>query len=639
MAVASYEVTSDGHACATATANGWEANVVEWAAAWHPAQVQIVAAFAGNPLASNMALIAIMVVFAALALVLMFIRTSPRRGAQRSVLASDGVMTPGALRGYALAMIDAQRLPEAEEVAQIHLSRLPGDARFHALSAALASIRGDHAAAAAGFERAAGLLRREEQPGQQSYLALVLMAQAMECEALQRTAEAASLMRDATSIDPQIVRERGTYLKAVAEAARDTELERYAFETLSHWDSNRPAPRALGFAEPTAAVRFYKAALHSRPGDARLTADLGQALHATGDYQAAEKAFAEAHRKAPDAAWTQYDLGMLKWRLERTNEAHQALMEAARLAPRNAAILGTLGLLLLRSGQAAEAERALLAAMNARPDVWVLARVYGGILLGQNKVPQAVRAFREAERLGANDADFRLDYADALMQLDQTQAAEEQFRLALRAGSHQGNAHARYGAYLFAQCRLADAEEQLQQALLWEDGEPAHTTLAGLYLLERRLDEAALQLQSALQHDPRATLVQQYQAEWLLLRGQAAEAQMVAQRLRDQGVSRGSLLLVLGGALLALDRKLEAQAALREAARVDPSLPATILKQTRALRALGHVESALESVAQALAIAPNWPEALSEQQSLLAEKDQAVAGSRSQRKAPQRPRS
>lgn len=603
------------------------------------ARERLVVALAANPLTSNTVLIAIMVVFAAIALVLMFIRTSPRRGGQGSVLSPDAVMSPGALRGYALALLDAQRFAEAEEVAQIHLGRLPGDARFHALAAALASLRGDHAAAAAGFERAANLLRRDEQPGQQSYLALVLMAQALECDAMQRAAEAASLMRDAQALDPQIAGQRSTYLKAVAEAARDAELERYALEALSLWDSDRPAPRALGFADPTAAVRFYKTALQSRPNDTRLMADYGQALHATGDYQAAEKAFAGVLRAAPDTAWTQYDLGMLKWRLERTNEAHKALMEAARLAPRNAAVLGTLGLLLMRIGQSDDAERALLAAINARPDVWVLTRVYSGILLAQNKVPQAVRAFREAERLGANDVDFRLDYADALMQLDQTQAAEEQYRLALRSGSHQGIAHARYGAFLFAQCRLGEAEEQLRQALPWEGGEAANTALAGLYLLERRLDEAAPHLQAALQYDPRSTLPQQYQAEWLLLRGRAAEAQTLAQRLRDQGISRGALLLTLGGALLALDRKLEAQAALREAVRVDPSLPATVLAQTRALHALGYVGPALESVAQALALTPNWPEALMEQQSLQQEKEQPTAAPRGPRKGAPRQRS
>lgn len=601
--------------------------------------VRLVVALAGNPLTSNTLLIAVMVVFAATALVLMFIRTSPRRGSEGSVLSADDVMSPGALRGYALALIDAQRLAEAEEVAQIHLSRLPGDARFHTLAAALASSRGDHAAAAAGFERAAGLLRREEQPGQQSYLALVLMAQAMECEAAQRSAEAASLMRDALALDPQTARQRATYLKAVTEAARDTELERYALEALSRWDSDRPAPRALGFAEPTAAVRFFKAALHARPNDIRLLSDYGQALHATGDYQAAEKTFNDVLRKAPDEVWTHYDLGMLKWRLERTNEAQQELTQAANLAPRNAAVLGTLGLVLLRTGQSTEAERALLAAMNARPDVWVLARVYGGILLAQNKVPQAARAFQEAERLGANDVEFRLDYADALMQLDQIQAAEEQYRLALRTGTHQGVAHARYGAFLFSQCRLAEAEEHSQQALPWEGGEPAHTTLAGIYLLERRLDEAAPHLQSSLQYDPHSTLGQQYQAEWWLLRGRPAEAQGIAQRLRDQGVSRGSLLLVLGGALLALDRKLEAQAALREAARVDPSLPATILMQARALRTLGYIGPALESITQALAVAPNWPDALAEQQNLLQEKEQLAVASRGTRKGGHRPQS
>jgi tetratricopeptide (TPR) repeat protein len=579
-------------------------------------------------------LMAVMAAIAALCYILLFMRTSPNRQKQQSVLAADPVLTPGALRGYALALLDAQRLNEAEEALQAHVARLPGDARFQALLAVLAAQRGDHALAAATLHRAAQVIRHEGQQRMAPYLALVVIAEAVELEAAGQSAQAASCVQEAAAIDPAAPQARSTCMSQITEAARTSEMEHLAFEQLSDWYRGRLAPRAFGFGNANDAVRFFRGALRSHQGSARLLADYAQALHAVGDHNGAEKAYQDALRADQRDPWIHRGLAMLLWRLDRLNEAERELTEAAQLGPRSSAILGTLGLLLLRQERFAEAERVLWEAISIRPDVWVLAHLYATALLGQNKVPQAARAFHEAERLGANDADFRIEYASALLQLDQPQAAEEQYRLALRSDSHNGTAQARYGAFLFSQLRLDAAEEQLRQALVKPGGERAHTTLVGLYLMERRLDEAMVHLQSALAYEGSSSLVQEYQAEWLLLRGRAAEANSIAQRLREQGVSRGSLYLVLGASLLQLDRQLEAQAALREAVRLDPSLPATLLMQARALRQLGYLNAALETVAQALAVAPNWPEAQAEQQQLM----QAQAQQRSPGSVPQRPR-
>ena len=77
-------------------------------------------------------LLIIMALVAVLCFLLLLVRTNPRRSSERSVLAADQGLTPGALRGYILALVDAQRFSEAEEVLQVHLERLPGDSRFQA---------------------------------------------------------------------------------------------------------------------------------------------------------------------------------------------------------------------------------------------------------------------------------------------------------------------------------------------------------------------------------------------------------------------------------------------------------------------------------------------------------------------------
>lgn len=571
---------------------------------------------------SNTALIALMIVFALVSLVLLLIRSGPRRSAQSGLLAVDPGVSPGALRGYALALMDAQRFDEAEALVQAHLERTPSDVRFHALQGALISLRGDHALALSEIERALMILRRDttKLPAYlQSYAALLLVAQAIELETLGRGGEANTRMQEALTLDASAAQWRTGVMRLLAEAARDHELERQAFERLSEWERDRAIPHAFGFADITAAVRFYRSANNQRPNDAHLLGDLAQAQHAAGDHQAAERTFQEALRISPRDPWIHYDFGSMLWRRDRLPDARRELSQAAQLAPRNAGIRGTYALLLVHMSEMPLAEQELMAALNARPDVWILARLYGSVLLAQNKAPQAARAYLEAERLGASDTSFRLEYAGVLLQIGQPQAAEEQYRLALRKDPHDGAAQASYGAFLFTQLRLDEAERQLRQSLTWPDSDQAHVTLTGLYLMERRLNDALEHLQVAQEVDPGSPIVQEYRAEWLLLRGQAAEAYSVAQEIIERGTARATLYLVQGQALLAMSRQLEAQAAFREASQKDTDLPVKLLRQARVLRDRGYLNAAMETVTQTLAIAPGWPDALAAQQVLTQE--------------------
>ncbi|MGZ3663372.1 MAG: tetratricopeptide repeat protein [Ktedonobacterales bacterium] len=578
---------------------------------------------------STTALIALMIIFALISLVLLFIRTGPQRAGKRGLLAVDPSVSPGALRGYALALMDAQRFDEAEELVRAHLERTPSDSRFHALQGALIALRGNHALALAEIERALTILRRDttKLPAYlQSYAALLLVAQAAELEALGRGADANTRMQEALTLDTGAAQWRNGVLRLLGEAARDHELERQAFERLSEWERDRAIPHAFGFADITAAVRFYRTANNQRPNDAHVLGDLAQVQHAAGDHQAAERSFQEALRISPRDPWIHYDFGSMLWRRDRLPDARRELSQAAQLAPHNAAIRGTYALLLVRMGEVPQAEQELMAALNARPDVWIVTRLYGSVLLAQQKTPQAARAYLEAERLGANDTSFRLEYADVLVQIGQPQAAEEQYRLALRKDARDGMARARYGAFLFAQLRLDEAEQQLLQSLTWPDSDQAHVTLTALYLMERRLNDALEHLQVAQEVDPSSSIVQEHRAEWLLSRGQAADAYSIAQQIIERGNARATLFLVQGSALLAKSRQLEAQAAFREAIQKDTDLPVKLLRQARVLRDRGYLNAAMETVTQALAIAPGWQDAQAAQQVLTQELAAQKAG-------------
>ncbi len=539
---------------------------------------------------------------------------------EQPLLASEGMVSTS-LRGYALALLDAHRFTEAEEAVLACLARAP-DTRFKGLHGALLSLRGEHAAALAELEGASRMLAgagAAVPPRHAPYAAHLLAGQSLALEALGRGDAATARMREAAALDPAVVQTRTASMRLIADAAREQELERLAFERLSEWEQDRPVPRAFGFSDAGEGVRFYRKALATHKNDPHLLGDLAQALHASGDHRGSERIFEHALQAAPHDPWVRYDYATMRWRLGQMADAQRELAEAVRLASHSAAIRGAYALFLLRTDQAPRAEQETLAAMAVRSDVWILPRLHGGILRAQNKLPQAVRAFQEAERLGATDAAFRLLFASVLEQVDQAQAAESQYRSALRSDGTEGIAPARYGAFLFRQLRLGEAEEQLVRAARWPEGADAHVTLVALYLLEGRLDDAGRHLQAALQSSAQPALLQEYQAEWLLRRGQAADAYALAQQVKEQGVTRGSLNLVIGGALLALGRTFEAQSALREAVRLEPALPALLLGRARTLRDLGYTSAALETVNQALTVAPNWPEALAAQQQLTAE--------------------
>ena len=86
--------------------------------------------------------------------------------------------------------------------------------------------------------------------------------------------------------------------------------------------------------------------------------------------------------------------------------------------------------------------------------------------------------------------------------------------------------------------------------------------------------------------------------------------------MSERGIRRASLSLLLGKALVALDRQMEAMSAFREALRIDPSLPTLLFTQANALYELHYTQAALHVLDDALAVRPQWPEALALQQRL-----------------------
>ncbi len=566
-------------------------------------------------------------VLAVLFVILLLVAGASRQPAQEGILQASADVTAAALRGYALAMLDVGRLADALPAVRLYLAQMPTDVRMRAVLAVLYGAQGDRPQALAEYDRVVRMAHRvwEQRAAYLApYMACLYAAYAAALKAAGQTDEAEALRRDALRLDPGLAQRGEPELaQSLLTFAREDELERRAFEDLPQWEQGRALALPFGLTEGAEAVAFYRPAAAQRPDSARVRDDLALALHSVGDHARAEREFQEALRLDGQDPWPRFHYGLMLWRREQLAEAERELAEAARIAPRQPGIRGTLGVFYMRQQRYAEAERELLGALTVRPDIWALARLYGSVALRQGKLDLAARAFEEAERLGANDVTFRLAYAELREQLGQIEPAEQQYRAALRLGVAGGPVHASYGGFLLRQSRLREAEQELEQAVLLPDSEAAHVHLVRLLLLERRLDDVMQHMQAALQMDPDSTVLKEAQAEWLLLRGRATEADELTLQLVRNAAPSAAVQLVRGGALLMLGRQVEAQAALREALRLDPNLPQRLRKQARALADLGRANAGLEALGQALALRPDWPEALAERDALATQLAQA----------------
>jgi tetratricopeptide (TPR) repeat protein len=529
-------------------------------------------------------------------------------------------VSPAVVRGYALAQVEVGRVAAATNAIRAHLVRVPTDIYLRAVLAAALLQQGSASEAAEEFARTLQIARSAE-PDRPSvpapFVATVNAALAAALQALGREREAEEHHRAAQIADARINQTPpdGYYI-SLADFARHDELERRAFDDLPRWEAGRVPAIPYGIEYGPDAEPLYRAAVAANPRHARLRGDHAVALHAIGRHDAAARQFTEALRLAPSDPWLHFHHGLFQWRLGSLPEAEQELRAATQLAPRSAGIRGTAAAFYLQQQRYDEARTELLAALNARPDIAALARLYGTVELSAGRLEQAARAFAEADRRGSGDTAFRLVYGEVLEQLGNLDAAAEQYRNAVRHEPTSGPAHVRYGAFLMRQGRLIDAERVLTEATALAVDEMAHLHLARLLMLERRLGEAHPHIEAGLRLAPFSPALTGCMAEWLLLRGQSAEAERLAgQALADAQPDAGAFL-VRGVALLALERQLEAQGALRDALRVNPRLPDQMLFQARVLSGHGYDAAALDQVGMALLLRPEWPEGVTERDRL-----------------------
>jgi protein O-GlcNAc transferase len=204
-----------------------------------------------------------------------------------------------------------------------------------------------------------------------------------------------------------------------------------AYEHVLDIDPKRPealiglAVLLLARGAATPAQMLLLRCCSATPNNSEAWDALGMALTLTGDTRAAESAFAEAQRLAPD------NMDIALRRVQAAVSAGNGELELVRLEqatltdPLNLVPLTARGVLLEQLGRRDEAIDILDAATQLAPAMQAPATALAHALVRSNRIPQSVQALKRAIALSPEDINLRNNHAAALVRMQRHREARE----------------------------------------------------------------------------------------------------------------------------------------------------------------------------------------------------------------------
>jgi predicted TPR repeat methyltransferase len=258
-------------------------------------------------------------------------------------------------------------------------------------------------------------------------------------------------------------------------------------------------------------------------------------------------------------------------RAGRGSEAERCFREAVAHQPDHPVALHRLGFTVFLRGDPYEAADWLRRCAHVAADDPTLYGHLAGALMGCGQVDEAIANWKRALELAPDYAAAYEKLGDAYLAKGDTEASEAAYRKSISLAPHEPRAFAGLGRMLHFSNRNEEAEEALHQALELGNGAPEIGILVGTVLLEAGGLDAALTLFEAAVHD------------------QPDEAQGHAS---------------LGLALHWLGRHDEAEAAYRQALRIDARLPLALKHLGVLLQERDQLDAAAECFEKLLAANP-----------------------------------
>ncbi len=282
-----------------------------------------------------------------------------------------------------------------------------------------------------------------------------------------------------------------------------------ALETAAHLLPEDPeahtnlgnALRARGQLE--AAAARHRRAIELNDDYAEAHNNLGSVLKDLGQLNDAAKSYARAIALKADFPMAHDNLGIVLLALGRADEALSAHRHALKLAPEFPHAHLNLGNVLRSLGRLEEAAASYRRAVVMKPDFAEALLLLGNTQLALRKPELAIGNYRRVLQLQPRLAEVHTNLGNALRDVGQTAAAFDSYQAALALQPEHPEIHNNLGNALLDLGRIEGAAQSYQRAIDLEPGyAKAHSNLGTALRELGRLDEAADSLQRAISLQP-----------------------------------------------------------------------------------------------------------------------------------------
>ena len=354
------------------------------------------------------------------------------------------------------------------------------------------------------------------------------------------------------------------------------------------------------------ALKYYKAAIESKPELARAHFNRGNILLDKGDATGALAAYVLTVKYKPDSAAAHYNMGNAHLRLGNASEAIVACRQAIALKPDFADAHISLGMALDKLGEHREALSSYRRAVENRPDSAELHHTLGRAMMESGEKEEAIAGFDTALRLRPDYAQAHHSRGIALQDLGRLDEAVVSYRHALALNPSFLEAHCNLGSALKELGKLDEAMASYNQALgIHPALAEAHHNLGLIFHELGQFAQAIACYRRALEIKPDDAPTHNSLGTALCEREQYQQAQEHFGRAIEIEPGNADGHRNLGITLAALGQLDTAIASFRRALEIDPDHRDTHLGLGNVLKDLGEYGPALKSIRHALKLDSN----------------------------------
>jgi Tfp pilus assembly protein PilF len=291
-------------------------------------------------------------------------------------------------------------------------------------------------------------------------------------------------------------------------SGKQTEAERQVRDVLKKNPNSSDAlvllgRMALARRNGKAAVQAFRTVLRDQPELATVQFLLGQAYQITGENTLARESFERAVALYPEQIDARRSLAVLESQSGRHQQARARLNDILKQRPDDVAALEMLMALDLMTKNWMEAERTLIRLRAATGDSYVALMAEGRFNEAQGRFDQAGKAYEQAVDLAPNEPDPLLSFIRLEVAHGRTTRARSQLDTLLAKYPDHLYAHGFLGEVLSLEGRPEEAAHEFQEAArLHPKWITSWIDWAGLWISQKKPEQAVLILQSGLQANP-----------------------------------------------------------------------------------------------------------------------------------------